>query len=113
MKPLRSAARVRLFLAVACGVLLASGCAHYQSKPLSAIESATAYEARGLDDPGLRDFIQQTVAGGATNWPPAAWNFETLTLVALYYHPGLEWARAQWGVASAGIKPREVALILF
>ena len=35
---------------------------------------------------------------------PNEWDFETLTLVALYCHPSLDVARAQWAVAQAGIK---------
>ena len=36
--------------------------------------------------------------------PPNEWDFDTLTLVALYYHPSLDVARAQWAVAQAGIR---------
>jgi len=82
-------------------VLLTSGCAHYQSKPLNPIQSASTFEARTLDDPGLNDFVRR--AGQTTNWPPVSWNFETLTFVALYYHPNLEVARAQMRVSSAAI----------
>ena len=35
---------------------------------------------------------------------PSEWDFDTLTLVALYYHPSLDVARAQWAVAQAGIR---------
>jgi outer membrane protein TolC len=31
------------------------------------------------------------------------WDFEKLTLAAFYYHPGLDVARAQWGVAKAAV----------
>ncbi len=33
-----------------------------------------------------------------------SWDFETLTLVAFYYHPSLDVARADWHVAAGGIK---------
>ena len=32
-----------------------------------------------------------------------SWDFETLTLAAFFYHPSLDVARAQWGVAQAGV----------
>ena len=38
------------------------------------------------------------------DWPPRSWDFETLHLAALYYHPSLEVARAQWLVAIGGNK---------
>ncbi|MDB6040923.1 MAG: Outer rane efflux protein [Verrucomicrobiales bacterium] len=93
----------------ACGILLAhalllTGCVHYEAKPLSAAKEANAIDGRRLDDPALKDFVRMAAANSVTNWPPSSWNFETLTLVALYYNPNLEVARAQWGTATAGIK---------
>jgi outer membrane protein TolC len=57
-----------------------------------------------LDDPGLQDFMRMAASNSVTSWPLSSWNFETLTLVALYYNPSLEVARAQWGTATAGIR---------
>jgi cobalt-zinc-cadmium efflux system outer membrane protein len=65
----------------------------------------------------LRKFIEQN--GAPFEVPPSGgkdlsdprkhdtpnnWDLDTLTLVALYYHPSLDVARAQWAVAQAGIK---------
>lgn len=85
-------------------VMLQTGCKHYEARPLSASKEASAIDGRRLDDPGLHDFMRTAVSNSVTSWPPSAWNFETLTLVALYYNPSLEVARAQWGTATAGIR---------
>jgi outer membrane protein TolC len=84
--------------------LLFTGCTHYEAKPLSASREAHAIDARRLDDPGLQDFMRMAASNSVTSWPLSSWNFETLTLVALYYNPSLEVARAQWGTATAGIR---------
>ncbi|OOO02601.1 MAG: hypothetical protein USCGTAYLOR_01180 [Chromatiales bacterium USCg_Taylor] len=72
-------------LLLPCVVLLA-GCAGFEPKPLALAQTASKLESRTLADAGLRSDL----AG--------------LTLVAFFYHPSLEVARAQWGVATAGIK---------
>jgi outer membrane protein TolC len=92
----------RYYLALlSCG--LAAGCAHYEPRPVSPERTAAALESRTLQDPGLRSFLEKNLrrdfAAGQE-----AWDFETLTLAALYYHPDLEVARAEWEVARAGIQ---------
>ncbi|MDD5274630.1 MAG: TolC family protein [Methylovulum sp.] len=81
-------------------VLLLSGCAHFQDKPLSPNDSALRLEARTLDSAGLHQFIAE--ANKHKNaWPPAAWNLDDLTLAAMYYHPDLALARAQADITDA------------
>jgi cobalt-zinc-cadmium efflux system outer membrane protein len=58
------------------------------------------FEARRLTSPELRDFLLQNEQ--AKDWPPAAWDLKSLTLAAWYYHPDMDVARAQWGLARAG-----------
>jgi cobalt-zinc-cadmium efflux system outer membrane protein len=105
---------------VVVGLCLLTGCAQYEAKPLSPDRTAAQFEARTLDDPGLRKFIEQNrrqVVSSQSTVPSSAptdnrqlstgnwiWDFDTLTLVALYYHPSLDVARAQWAVAQAGIR---------
>jgi outer membrane protein TolC len=52
-----------------------------------------------MDSPELRLFMEKNGA------PPArettAWDLDALTLVALFYHPDLDVARAQWAAAEA------------
>ena len=77
--------------------ILLAGCARFQDKPLAAAGTAADFEARSLNDTGLRRFIE-------TNLHPQVtlWNLPALTLVALYFHPDMDVARAQWGIARAG-----------
>lgn len=78
------------------------GCSSFQSKSIVPRDTATAFEARTLDSPGLRDFVRQN-GKDVTTWPLTSWDASLLTLAAFYYHPDLDVARAQWGVAQAGI----------
>ena len=57
-----------------------------------------------LDDPGLRRFLEKNLARPGDSWPLKSWDFETLNLAALYYHPSLDVARAQWQAAVGGQK---------
>ncbi len=92
-----------LSVSIAVSVVL-SGCQHYRPEPLSASQKAAAFEARSLEDSGLKQFLVGARQPATLPWmPPAKWDFETLTLVAFYFHPSLDVARAQWGVAQAGL----------
>ncbi|MEZ5329911.1 MAG: TolC family protein [Verrucomicrobiales bacterium] len=83
-------------------ICLLPGCASYQAKSLAPSESAAAISARSLDDAGLRDFIarhppeRKAKSGG--------WGLGELTLAALYFHPDLATARAEFKLALAGEK---------
>lgn len=84
-------------------VMGTTGCAHFQSKPLSPSQTASAFEARRLDDPGLKEFLETNIHEGIAPWPPKSWDFTMLTLAAFYYHPDMDLARARWGTAEAGV----------
>ncbi|MCX7006641.1 MAG: TolC family protein [Kiritimatiellaeota bacterium] len=86
---------------IACAVLLACscGCTHFQPKPINPIKTAAAFDARTLNDAGLRQFIATNLHHDVT-----VWDIPALTLVAFYFHPDLDVARAQWAVALAGIR---------
>ncbi len=90
-----------IYLAV---LFLLAGCAHFEAQPLSPDQTAAQFDARTLDDPGLKKFLERNLKRDFTTWPPQEWDFEALTLVALYYHPSLDVARAQWAVAQAGTR---------
>ena len=81
-------------------VTLFWGCVRYQPKPVSAGRVLEDFEARRLESPELKNHL--LTARVASEWPPAAWDLKSLTLAALYYHPDLDVARAQWGAALAG-----------
>lgn len=73
-----------------------SGCGGVDSRPLDPEASETEFRARTLAAPGLRAYIESQ---GKT---PGSWDLETLTLVAFYYHPELDIARARLDRARAG-----------
>lgn len=75
------------------------GCARFHDRPLSATRVATDYDARSLADSGLHAFLETNHVSG--EWPRATWNFNTLLLIAFYFHPDLDVARAQLGGARA------------
>jgi cobalt-zinc-cadmium efflux system outer membrane protein len=85
-------------------LLLLAGCAHYQPRPISPADTAAKLNARSLDDPAFRRFLEKNTGRQFDERPLKTWDFNTLTLAAFYYHPGLEVARAQWQVALGGDK---------
>jgi outer membrane protein, heavy metal efflux system len=86
------------------GIALIAGCAHFQPQPISPEKTAAQLESRRLDDAGLKKFLEQNLGHELETWPQTNWNFQELALVAFYFHPSLVVARAQWLVASAGLK---------
>jgi outer membrane protein TolC len=89
---------------ISLAAMLLAGCATFHPQPISPEQTAARFEARRLDDDGLKKFLGQNLGRESENWPGTNWNFQQLTLVAFYFHPGLEVARAQWLVAAAGLK---------
>jgi outer membrane protein TolC len=61
-------------------------------------------EARSLADPALRAFVETNLHHAFPEWPMRTWDFEMLTLAALYLHPSLDVARAEWHLAEAGVQ---------
>src|SRR5712664_3933927 len=90
-------------LLLALGLWLA-GCARFEPRPISAADSAAELEGRTLEDAALKAFLEKGLKRELSEWPATKWDFEMLTLAALYYHPSLEVARAQWAVAQGGEK---------
>lgn len=79
--------------------LALSGCAHFQSRPISPARSLAAYEDRSLVRPGLDAFLAANhVAPPA---PGQRWNLKALTLAAFYYQPSLAYVRAELLAAQA------------
>jgi outer membrane protein TolC len=60
-------------------------------------------EARSLAEPGLQAYLERQMGRSLPAWPPARLDLEALTLVAFYFLPSLELARAEWAVAEAGV----------
>jgi outer membrane protein TolC len=62
----------------------------------------SAFEARTLNSLELKNYF--LAVGRAQAWPLPSWDIDSLTLAGFFYHPDLDVARAQWGVARAGRK---------
>jgi len=98
---------LRLIADLSIGVAaLASfgGCAlqRYEAAPLDPATSASTFESRSIDAPGLKEYM--VVHGhSAPEWPVQRWGLTDLTLLAFYYQPNLELARAQAAVARAQV----------
>jgi cobalt-zinc-cadmium efflux system outer membrane protein len=89
-----------------CGIgLISTGCAvrRYRLAPISPQQAAVEYEARNLNNPGLRVFIEKNLGRQLESWPPKTWDPAMLTLAALHYHSDLAIARAGINVAEAGV----------
>lgn len=82
--------------------LLLTGCVHYSVHPLAPIQSEAAFQRRGLDDPGLVQFVRSTIAAEAM-WPPKALDLQSAVLIAIYFSPAQQIARARVKTAEAGI----------
>jgi outer membrane protein TolC len=85
-------------------VLAVAGCAHYREKPLTLESTSGLLQSRTLTEPGLRTFLETNLNAPLAEWPLNRWDYSKLSLAALYFHPSLDVARAQWAVARAGIK---------
>ena len=90
---------------------LTSSCVHYAAKPIGPTEPLATIEKRSADDARLRDFL---AAHGAEMPQPPRWSLRSLTLLAFYYHPALDEARAaadvsRGAIVTAGAKPNPTA----
>jgi cobalt-zinc-cadmium efflux system outer membrane protein len=81
-------------------LVMGAACVRYHPRPIAPAKTMEDFEARRLDAPELGRFL--TANKEVESWPPAAWDLKSLTLAALYYHPDMDIARAQWGVARGG-----------
>ncbi len=100
MKPMHIKLPGWILPLILAGALL-SGCIHYEAKPLDAASGLEMLSGRSLLDPGLRTFIETNTHQAITQWPPATWDFQKLTLAALYFNPALAVTRAKLAEAEA------------
>jgi len=89
-----------IWLVFALGIL--SGCVRFEPRELSPDERAHLLEARSLTNVAFHTFLEKNLGRTVNEWPPVSWDFEMLTWAALYYHPTLELARAEWFAAKGG-----------
>lgn len=95
----------RAGIAALLGTGLLAGCVgqQYQPHPMVAGASAARYEARNLADPGLRSFEESYLGRPVSPWPPQTWDFQTLSLAALYFNPALDETRARVAESQAAL----------
>jgi outer membrane protein TolC len=67
-------------------------------------------EARSLDDPGLRTFLETNLGQAVSQWPLQTWDLGTLSMAALYFSPALDVPRArveesEAAISTAGARP--------
>lgn len=86
-------------------IFLLSGCAahRYEPAPVVPAETASKLEARSLDDPGLRLFLEANLGRPVSPWPLRTWDLGTLSMAALYLSPAMDAARARVAEAEAAI----------
>ncbi len=82
-----------------------SGCARYKyhPAPLSPPALSQVLEARSLDDPDLRAWMDHSAGYKPSSWPMREWDLNSLTLAAFYFNPDLDVTRANAAAADAAI----------
>ncbi|MBP7706569.1 MAG: TolC family protein [Candidatus Aminicenantes bacterium] len=100
MKDVRHSGMSGFFLTLLLVLALVPACVRYHPRPVAPAKVMEDFEARRLDSPELGSFLVANKE--VDSWPPAAFDLKALTLAAFYYHPDLDIARAQWGIAQGG-----------
>lgn len=91
-----------LRMALFCLAASTAGCqfVSYQAKPIQAEQNTQQFQQR---NPTSQDFYAylQTLDIGVQQFPISQWDRDLLSYCALFYHPDLDVARAQWKAAQA------------
>src|SRR5258708_3966721 len=82
--------------------ILFGGCVRFKPEPLSSAKVAMDFNARSLENPEFKGFLERNNKHESFVWPLPSWDLTNLVLAAFFYHPDLDVARARWGVAQAG-----------
>jgi len=81
-----------------------AGCVKYEPKALDPPAIEIAYRGRTLADPGLRSYVETNLGEQQLRqWPPQNLGLSEATLVAWYFHPKLDLARAAVRTAEARV----------
>ena len=89
-------------MAVLVALAALSGCVRYHPQPLDPPRLERDYRSRSLDDAGLRAFVVASHTPPPA-WPPGELDLAALTLIASYWSPELDVARARIRLAEAGL----------
>ncbi|HZP32147.1 MAG TPA: TolC family protein [Candidatus Acidoferrales bacterium] len=86
-------------------VLELAGCAvqRYQEAPLVPATTASTLDSRNLSDPGLQPYVEKSLGHAVSPWPPKQCDLPTLSLIAVYFSPEIQAARARLEEADAAI----------
>lgn len=82
-----------------CLLLSACGTQQYDTRPISAEGIAQGLDDHSLNSPALHRFSQAHYR--QLSWPPREWNLDNLTLVAFFFNPELDAARAKLATTEA------------
>lgn len=95
--------RFSAFCWLTVGALALGACAlsRYDARPVSLEQGEREFLARNTQDEGVRSYLTANGVDVHT-WPLARWSLRELTLLAFYYHPDLDVARAYWDSVRAG-----------
>src|ERR1700730_16937680 len=95
----------RLFFLWVVSALALTSCAvqRYQAAPITPVETASNFESRSLKDAGLQSFVEKSLGQPMAPWPPKLWDLQTASLIALYFSPDMQAARARLEQAEAAI----------
>jgi cobalt-zinc-cadmium efflux system outer membrane protein len=77
-----------------------SSCAFqkYEPEPIETNQTISHLTSRDVNEPGFIDFMHEN---GIAQWPVKQWNFEEITLAALYFNPQLEAEFAEYNLSEA------------
>lgn len=95
--------RPRWLLGALAAALTLAACATYRPQPIEADRSLAAFEARRLDDRGLRHYMERALHRRISPWPPRSWDFQELTLAADFFRADLAAAQAKFAAANAAV----------
>lgn len=93
----------RSFLLVPLILFLATACSTIPPHALAPGDTAAAFQARRIDDEGLKAFARH-VGPNYASWPPARLDDEALDIVALYFNTDLAAAIAKWHTAASEVE---------
>ena len=105
---------LRRFLCIV-SILPLTSCAmqRYHAAPIVPAETASSFESRNLSDGGLQTFVEKSLGQPTAPWPPKLWDLQTLSLMALYFSPEMQAARARLvgaeaAIVTAGARPNPI-----
>ena len=105
----------RLFFLCVVSDLALTSCAvqRYQAAPIAPVETASSLESRSLSDAALQSFVEKSLGQTMTPWPPKLWDLQTASLIALYFSPDMQVARARLegaeaAIVTAGARPNPI-----